>query len=144
MLTRRQLLQTGLGGAAALALATLLASPQPEGPAEDWVKPLKLRALTPRDAQLLAAIAPAVLGRASRRPRMWCAALTARWPACRQRRGPNCVNCWICWAILGRRWIAGVSTPWRQASADDISAFLRWRGSSFPCCAAATRLCINC
>ncbi|MCP1288857.1 twin-arginine translocation signal domain-containing protein [Chromobacterium sp. S0633] len=134
MLSRRQLLKTGLGGAAALALATLLASPQPDGPAEDWAKPLKLRALTLRDAQLLAAIAPGVLGAGVAPPedvvRGVDRAVAGLPPAMRAELRQLLDLLGNPW---GRRWIAGVSAPWRQASVEDIEAFLRrWRGSVFP------------
>ncbi|QOZ84045.1 MULTISPECIES: twin-arginine translocation pathway signal protein [Chromobacterium] len=134
MPSRRELLKTGLGGAVALALATLLASPQPEGPAEGWVASLKLRALTPLDAQLLAAIAPAVLGPGVAPPedvvRGVDRAVAGLPPAMRAELRQLLDLLGNPW---GRRWIAGVATPWRQASAEDVAAFLqRWRGSAFP------------
>ena len=134
MLSRRQLLQTGLGGAAALALATLLASPQPDAPVEDWVTAMPLRALTPRDAQMLAAIAPAMLGAgvasAAEVARGADRAVACLPPALRAELRQLLDLLGNPW---GRRWIAGVAAPWRQAAAADVAAFLqRWRGSAFP------------
>ncbi len=136
-LTRRQFLQAGVAAAAGLALVRSLDSAF----ASDAPGSLDLKFFANRDAELIAALAPAIL-----------AGALPDDPGSRAVAVNEVVEAFdraaagLSPAIQGelrelfslltfgltRRLVAGVSSPWNTASADEVSAFLQsWRNSRY-------------
>ncbi|WP_199152770.1 twin-arginine translocation signal domain-containing protein [Chromobacterium sp. ASV23] len=131
MPSRRQFLQAGALGAAALALAGYLAAPAGDDSAQtEWGA---LRWLQPADAQIIAALAPVMLGLRDLPLAAVVAgvdqAVAGLPPACRDEVRQLFDLLGNRWA---RRWLAGVSAPWGQATPDALASFLQsWRNSRF-------------
>ncbi len=131
MATRRQVLKYGVAGALALAAAGL-ARGQPSYRAASGAAPLA--ALDDADREVLAAIAPAILvgveGAAGRVDAIVGSVdrAIAGLPPHLQSEVGQLLALLASWP--GRRWIAGVASPWPQASRAEVAAFLeRWRFS---------------
>ncbi|MCL4801894.1 MAG: hypothetical protein KJ025_20050 [Burkholderiales bacterium] len=132
MVTRRQFLQVGAGGAAVLALARL-------GHAR--TAPRTAAPLGAGAREVLAAVVPVILdGALPAAP----AARAARVAATIERIGQTVAGLpphlraeigelFALLAFAPSRWlIAGVRAPWREASMEEIAAFLtRWRQSGW-------------
>jgi len=139
MLTRRQLLKTGVAGVALLGAARLVYGPITPDPRFDSGAGA-LRVLDPKSATALAAIARVMLHGALPRDD------AARHEALQQAvRGcdiaisglPGTVQDEVKQLLtllnsrLSRRWLVGVTSPWEEASDEQIAHFLsRWRYSS--------------
>ncbi|MFC4158221.1 hypothetical protein [Chitinimonas lacunae] len=140
MLTRRQFIQTGIAGAALLGAARLAygplrPDPQYEVPAESRFRVLDgasrtafaaigrvmLAGALPRDeAEFETALHEVVLG---------CDTVVAGLPGAVRDELEELLA--LLNQPLGRRWIAGVTRSWSEASDEDIAHFLsRWRYSS--------------
>ncbi len=134
MATRRQFLKYGVAGALALAAAGI-ARGQPADRAyraASGTEPLTI--LGADDRAVLAAVAPVLLAGtgAAREPVDAVVGsvdrAVAALPPHLQREVLQLLALLGSWA--GRRWIAGVASPWPQASGADVAAFLeRWRFS---------------
>jgi len=130
MLTRRQLIKTGLAGSLLLAGAGYLATPERDHlPAHAT----RLGYLSAHDTLLISAIAPAMLAvpgvnlaAVVQGVNQAMMALPLGLQAELRQLLDLLANPW------GRRWLAGVSTPWQQASQQQIGDFLRrWQLSRF-------------
>lgn len=130
-LTRRQLIKTGLMGSVLLVGAGYLAAPAPDPVPVQSPQPLAF--LTRHHAIVIAAIAPAMLAVERLDLNLVTqgvdAAIRALPLALQAEVGQLLdllANPW------GRRWLAGLSTPWPRATRSDITAFLqRWQQSRF-------------
>jgi len=132
MVTRREFLRVGVGGAAVLAIARI-GHAQTAGPADGG--------LDAPAREVLAAVVPVILDGAlpadseSRAPRV--AATIDRIGRSVAGLPPHMqAEVGELFALLafapGRRLIAGVRAPWREATPEDIAAFLeRWRHSGW-------------
>ncbi|WP_045050886.1 twin-arginine translocation signal domain-containing protein [Chromobacterium violaceum] len=130
MASRRQFLKAGALGSAALLLAGYWAAPAKD---PDPAAARALRWLSPLDAQIVAALAPVLLGL----PGVPSASVVdgvdravAGLPFETRREVRQLFD------LLGnrwaRRWLAGVRSPWQLASARELGQFLqRWRESRF-------------
>jgi hypothetical protein len=128
---RRQFLKYGIAGALALGAAGV-ARGQPVYRPASGADPLTV--LGPADRAVLAAIAPAVLAGTGAASGSLDAVVgsvdraVAGLPPHLQREVLQLLALLGSWP--GRRWIAGVASPWPQASAAEVAAFLeRWRFS---------------
>jgi hypothetical protein len=131
MPTRRQVLKYGVAGALALAAAGL-ARGQPAYKTASGREPLV--ALDAADREVLAAIAPAILAGTEGVAQRLDAVVgsvdraIAGLPLHLQTEVRQLLALLASWP--GRRWIAGVASPWREASRTEVAAFLeRWRFS---------------
>ncbi len=131
MLSRRQLLKTGMAGSVVLLAAGWLATPR-EDAAPEGVPAFK--ALQERDAVVLRAIIPVMLGL----PQVPVdevlkgvdASVAALPPPVRDELRQLFDLLDNRWA---RRWLAGVREPWAEASPAALARFLaNWRDSAFP------------
>jgi hypothetical protein len=127
---RRQFLKYGVAGALALGAAGIARGERAYRPASG-ADPLTV--LGPEDREVVAAIAPALLtgtgasgsidavvGSVDR--------AVGGLPPHLQREVQQLLALLGSWP--GRRWVAGVASPWPQASAAEVAAFLeRWRFS---------------
>lgn len=128
MLTRRQLIKTGMAGSVVLLAAGLLATPQADWPAH--AEPA-LHFLLPVDAQIIRSIAPVMLGMSGLPVndivRGVDVAISNLLPAIQQELRQLFDLLANRWA---RRWLAGVRKPWAQATDSELTAFLRsWQHS---------------
>ena len=128
MITRRQLIKTGMAGSVVLLAAGFLASPQPDLPAASQGH---LVFLQTGDAQIIRSLAPVMLGMAGLAlediVRGVDVAIANLLPAVQQELRQLFDLLGNRW---GRRWLAGVHSPWAQAAALDLAAFLRrWQQS---------------
>jgi hypothetical protein len=131
MPTRRQFLKYGVAGALALTAAGV-ARGQPAYRAASGQEPLTV--LDAEDRTVLAAIAPAMLAGigvgAERRDAVVGSVdrAVAGLPPHLQREVLQLLALLGSWP--GRRWFAGVASPWPEASREEVAAFLeRWRFS---------------
>ncbi|GGY20711.1 twin-arginine translocation signal domain-containing protein [Paludibacterium paludis] len=130
MATRRQFIKAGAAGALLLAGVAFLAAPEAErhGP-----RPHGAAWLTARDAAVLAVIAPVMLGV----PGLPVAAVVEGVDeAVLALSAPVRAEVRQLLDILGhpwgRRWLAGIASPWSLAGAADVARFLdAWRASRF-------------
>jgi hypothetical protein len=128
MPTRRQVLKYGVAGALVLAAAGL-ARGQPAYRAARGDEPLV--ALDPEEREVLAAIAPAILAGTAAGQRLDGVVgsvdrAIAGLPPHLQTEVHQLLALLAAWP--GRRWIAGVASPWAEASRAEVAAFLeRWR-----------------
>ena len=128
MLTRRQLIKTGMAGSVVLLAAGLLATPPADWPAKAEAA---LHFLQPADAQILRSLAPVMLGM-SGLPlndivRGVDVAISNLLPAIQQELRQLFDLLANRWA---RRWLAGVRNPWAQATEEELTSFLhRWQQS---------------
>ncbi len=135
MMNRRQLLKTGLAGSALLLAAGFLARPEPDTPDALGMQGLDTRFLNAADRNLLAAIAPIMLGLSLDVAQLKALLLgvdraISGLPLMLQGEVRQLLD------LLGNRWgrryLAGVKTPWASASASELHAFLDgWRQSRF-------------
>lgn len=130
MASRRQFLQVGALGSAALLLAGYWAAPAADpSPAVGG----KLEWLTPLDAQIVSALAPVLLGLPGVPASAVAAGVdraVAGLPSATQREVRQLFD------LLGnrwaRRWLVGVRSPWQLATSQELTQFLqRWRESRF-------------
>lgn len=129
MLTRRQLIKTGMAGSVVLLAAGWLATPQPDALVPGQA--MQLEFLQPSDMQIIRSIAPVMLGIAGLPLDAVVQgvdrAITKLLPAVQQELRQLfdlLANRW------GRRWLAGVVSPWATASSSELAAFLRrWQNS---------------
>ncbi|OWY40457.1 hypothetical protein CEK28_02705 [Xenophilus sp. AP218F] len=130
MASRRQFIKTGLLGGAALAAAAYFAVPEAEQPARDGAVRQRLRA---GDAAIVAALAPALLGlpAASLAPVVDRVDRTiAALPPAAQQEIKQLFD--LLASRWGRRYVAGVRSPWAKASPEELERFLAgWRDSRF-------------
>ncbi|QEL55362.1 twin-arginine translocation signal domain-containing protein [Chromobacterium paludis] len=131
MANRRQFLQAGALGLAALGVAGYLAPPAGDA-ANDGGKPA-WRWLNGQDAQIVAALAPVMLGLSGLPLADVVAgvdrAVAGLPPAARAEVRQLFDLLGNRWA---RRWLAGVRSPWSQAAPAELAAFLQgWRSSRF-------------
>jgi len=131
MASRRRFLKFGLAGALLLAAAGA-ARGQPGYRAAGSTDTLQV--LREADREVLAAITPAILaGTGATGPDLAAAIgsvdrAVAGLPPHLQAEVQQLFALLASWP--GRRWVAGVDMPWRQASVAEVSAFLeRWRFS---------------
>jgi hypothetical protein len=131
MPTRRQVLKYGVAGALVLAAAGR-ARAQPAYRAASGLEPLTV--LGTVDREVLVAIAPVILagteGVAQRLDGVVGSIdrAIAGLPLHLQTEVRQLLALLASWP--GRRWIAGVASPWRDASRAEVAAFLaRWRFS---------------
>ncbi len=145
-LTRREFLRVGAVTAAGLAVLPLLnraayGNAAFGGAANETAGSLDLKFLANRDAELIAALAPAILaGALPEEPASRAVALNEVVEAFdRAVSGLSPRIQGEVQELLGlltfaptRYLVAGVSTPWRNASVDEVAAFLQhWRNSRF-------------
>ncbi|WP_434627011.1 twin-arginine translocation signal domain-containing protein [Chromobacterium sp. CV08] len=129
MPSRRRFLQAGALGGAALLLAAYGAMPAADPAPADG----RWRWLQPRDAEIVAALAPAILGR-NDLPLAQVIdgvdlAVAGLPPAVRQEVRQLFDLLGNRWA---RRWLAGIRSTWRRAEPGELAGFLqRWRDSRF-------------
>jgi hypothetical protein len=131
MASRREFLRFGVAGALLLATAGAARAQRGYRPA-DGSTPLEV--LDDQDREVLAAIAPAILAGTTASGASLAAAVgsvdraVAGLPPHLQDEVRQLLALLGSWP--GRRWIAGVSAPWRDASREEVTAFLeRWRFS---------------
>ena len=139
MLSRRTFLKVGVGGALVLVVARSLdrgVFAQDNGPGS-----LDLKKLANKDAECLAAIVPAILkGAMPDDPVARQVAINevveafdrtvAGLSPAMQKEVDELLS--LLTLSVSRRFVAGVSKPWREASEADVSEFLdRWRQSRF-------------
>jgi len=131
MITRRQFLRYGVRGAALLAAAGALRG-QPAYRAATGDEPV--RSLSASDRHVLAAVAPVILAGTAAASQPVEAIVgsidraVAGLPPHLQSEVGQLLALLASWP--GRRWIAGVGSPWVEASREEIAAFLeRWRFS---------------
>jgi hypothetical protein len=131
MPTRRQVLKYGVAGAVVLAAAGF-ARGQPAYRAASGHEPLT--ALGAADREVLAAVAPAILAGVEGVAQQVDAVVgsidraIAGLPPHLQGEVRQLLALLASWP--GRRWIAGVASPWPDASPAEVAAFLaRWRFS---------------
>jgi hypothetical protein len=134
MPTRRQFLKYGIAGALALTAAGIARGQRAYRPASGQ-EPMTV--LSAPDRAVLATIAPAMLagtGAVSERRDAVVGSVdraVAGLPPHLQREVLQLLALLGSWP--GRRWIAGVASPWPQASREEVAAFLeRWRFSGWP------------
>lgn len=127
MITRRQLIKTGIAGSVVLLAAGWLTAPEVDV-VSDVAAPASARLtfLQAADAQIIRSIAPVMLGVADL-PLADIVhgvdvAISNLLPAVQQELRQLFDLLGNRW---GRRWLAGVSSPWAQAQPLDIAAFLR-------------------
>lgn len=135
MISRRQLLKTGLAGSALLLAAGFLARPESDTPGAFSTQDLDARFLNTSDTNLLAAIAPVMLGLsldvAQSKALLWGVdRAISGLPLMLQAEVRQLLD------LLGNRWgrryLAGVKAPWASASVSELHAFLDgWRQSRF-------------
>jgi hypothetical protein len=130
MITRRQLIKTGMAGSVVLLAAGLLATPQPDLPVASQDHHVFLQA---GDEQIIRSLAPVMLGMAGLPlqaiVRGVDVAISNLLPAVQQELRQLFDLLGNRW---GRRWLAGLHRPWAQATPDDLAAFLRrWQQSPF-------------
>ncbi|MBV8045897.1 MAG: hypothetical protein JO171_02005 [Paludibacterium sp.] len=123
MLTRRQLIQTGLAGGLLLAGAGWWA--RPDG---DLIpQPAYPRVfLSAHDALMLSAVAPVMLAAAQMDPALVVQGVDqaiASLPTGLQRELRQLLD--LLTSRWGRRYVAGVANPWHRATPAEIDAFLR-------------------
>ncbi|RQO73265.1 hypothetical protein DBR44_10175 [Aquitalea sp. FJL05] len=128
MITRRQLIKTGMAGSVVLLAAGFLAAPQPDLPTASQDHHVFLQA---GDEQIIRSLAPVMLGMAGLPlpdiVRGVDVAIRNLLPAVQQELRQLFDLLGNRW---GRRWLAGVHGPWVQATPDDLAAFLRrWQQS---------------
>ncbi|POZ60413.1 twin-arginine translocation signal domain-containing protein [Chromobacterium alticapitis] len=131
MASRRRFLQAGALGVAALALAGYVAAPAGDVPVAD--AGVALRWLNGRDAQIVSALAPVMLGLRGLPVRDIVAgvdrAVAGLPPATRAEIRQLFDLLGNRWA---RRWLAGVGAPWARVSEAELELFLQnWRDSRF-------------
>jgi len=131
MITRRQLIKTGMAGSVVLLAAGWLAAPQPDGVVALSGQPLEF--LQAADVLIIRSIAPVMLGVAGLPLDAIVQgvdrAIAALIPAVQQELRQLFDLLTNRWA---RSWLAGVRSPWAQAQASEIAAFLqRWQNSPF-------------
>jgi hypothetical protein len=131
MPNRRQLLKYGVAGALALTAAGIARGRASDRPGNGGELPTVLDA---DDRGVLAAIAPALLAGIELGPARREAVVgsvdraAAGLPPHLQREVLQLLALLGSWP--GRRWIAGVASPWADASRAEVVAFLeRWRSS---------------
>jgi hypothetical protein len=131
MTSRRAFLRFGATGALLLAVAGATRA-QGTYRAADGAD--TLRALGDADREVLAAVAPAILAGTAATGASLAAAIgsvdraVAGLPPHLQEEVRQLLTLLASWP--GRRWIAGVAAPWREASVAEVAAFLeRWRFS---------------
>lgn len=141
MLNRRQFIQAGVAGAALLGAARLAYGPLKADPEYEVPAEKRFRALDGRSRTAFAAIARVMLAGALPRDEaeyetalhevvLGCDTVVAGLPGPVRDELEELLS--LLNHPLGRRWVAGVTKPWEQASADDVGHFLsRWRYSSF-------------
>ncbi len=129
MITRRQLIKTGMAGSVVLLAAGWLAAPQPDEPVS--VPGASLTFLQAADAVVIRSIAPVMLGM----PGLPLDAIVqgvdrtiaAQIPAVQQELRQLfdlLANRWARW------WLAGVRSPWAMAQPGELRHFLqRWQNS---------------
>jgi hypothetical protein len=130
MVSRRRFLKFGAAGA--LLLAAAGARAQLDYRAADGSGMLLV--LRDADREVLAAVAPAILAGTAATGQGVAAAIgsvdraVAGLPPHLQEEVGQLLALLASWP--GRRWVAGVGVPWREASVAEVSAFLeRWRFS---------------
>jgi len=128
MITRRQLIKTGMAGSVVLLAAGWLVTPPVDVLIADGARHAFLQ---PQDAQIISSIAPVLVGM----PGLPLpdivqgvdVAISLLLPAVQQELRQLFDLLGNRW---GRRWLAGLQAPWAQAQASDIAAFLqRWQSS---------------
>ena len=131
MPSRRKFLKYGVSGALLLAAARAARAQPAYRPAEGSDT---LRVLREADRAVLAAVTPAILAGTGATGSSLAAAIgsvdraVAGLPPHLQDEVGQLLALLASWP--GRRWVAGVGAPWRQASAAEVSDFLeRWRFS---------------
>jgi hypothetical protein len=131
MAGRREFLKFGVAGALVLAAAGATRA-QPNYRAADGSGTLQV--LGEADREVLAAVTPAILAGTGATGAGLAAAIgsvdraVAGLPPHLQDEVRQLLALLASWP--GRRWVAGVGVPWRDASAAEVSAFLeRWRFS---------------
>lgn len=141
MLTRRQLLQAGIAGAAVLGLARLAYGPIAAEPLYEVAHAGRFKVLDAESRTALAAIARVMLRGALPRDEveyatalhaavLGCDTAIAGLPGTVQDEVKELLT--LLAGRFGRRWIAGVSSAWGEASEEEVAHFLsRWRYSSF-------------
>jgi hypothetical protein len=128
MLTRRQLIQSGLVGGVLLGAAAFLAAPAP-----DVLPPqgVNYGFLSSHDAWLLTAIAPVMLAVADLDLAVVVSGVDVAiraLPLGLQQELRQLLD--LLAHPWGRRWIAGVSSPWNRAQPGEVADFLRrWQHS---------------
>jgi hypothetical protein len=134
MPSRRQFLKYGVAGALALAAAGIARGQPADRAYRAASGDDPLTVLGGEDRTVLAAIAPALLagvGGALERVDAVVGSVdraVAGLPPHLQREVLQLLGLLGSWA--GRRWLAGVASPWPRASREDVAAFLeRWRFS---------------
>ncbi|MCP9759912.1 hypothetical protein EGI20_11405 [Aquitalea sp. S1-19] len=135
MISRRQLLKTGLAGSALLLAAGFWARPESDASGASDTQGLDTRFLNASDTNLLAAIAPVMLGLSldanqSKALLFGVDAAITGLPLMLQAEVRQLLD------LLGNRWgrryLAGVKAPWASASVAELHAFLdSWRQSRF-------------
>jgi hypothetical protein len=132
MPTRRQFLKFGVAGGLLLAAAGVARAQRKSFRAATGTEPLTV--LTEGDGEVLAAIAPAILagtGAAGASLHAIVGSIdraVAGLAPHLQAEVKQLLALLACWP--GRRILAGVSTPWPDATREEVSAFLeRWRFS---------------
>jgi hypothetical protein len=141
MLTRRQLLKTGLAGVAVLGISRLLYGPWRADAPYEVPKPQQFKVLDAQSRTALAAIARVMLKGALPRDEaefetalhaavLGCDTAIAGLPGAVQDEVKELLT--LLSGRFTRRWVAGVSSAWSEASEAEIAHFLsRWRFSSF-------------
>jgi hypothetical protein len=131
MTSRRTLLRFGVTGALLLAAAGAARGQNEYRPADGSGT---LQVLREADREVLAAITPAILAGTAATGSSLAAAIgsidraVAGLPPHLQEEVGQLLALLASWP--GRRWVAGVVAPWREASVAEVSAFLeRWRFS---------------
>jgi hypothetical protein len=131
MTSRRRFLKFGVAGALLLAAAGAARAQAPYRPADGGGTLLALR---DADRAVLAAITPAILAGTAATGLGIAAAIgsvdraIAGLPPHLQAEVGQLLALLASWP--GRRWIAGVGVPWREASVAEVASFLeRWRFS---------------
>jgi hypothetical protein len=132
MASRRRFLKFGAAGTLLLAAAAGAARGQVTYRAADGSGTLQV--LRDADREVLAAVTPAILAGTAATGASLAAAIgsvdraVAGLPPHLQEEVRQLLALLASWP--GRRWIAGVDAPWREASVAEVSAFLeRWRFS---------------
>jgi hypothetical protein len=131
MTSRRAFLRFGATGA---LLLTVAGATRAQGTYRAADGADTLRALSDADREVLAAVAPAILAGTAATGASLAAAIgsvdraVAGLPPHLQEEVRQLLALLASWP--GRRWIAGVAAPWREASVAEVAAFLeRWRFS---------------
>lgn len=131
MVSRRTFLRYGAAGALCLAAAGATRAREGYRPASGGEA---LAVLGPDDREVLAAVAPAILAGTDASAANVEAVIgsvdraVAGLPPHLQAEVKQLLALLASWP--GRRWVAGVASPWRDASRAEVDAFLeRWRSS---------------